>query len=264
MQESSLNENFNSSKHEIFSQLQVPPDSPFFTRLDGRRFQAVAETVDAEKPFDKKFARCLVSSAKAIFQSDFNPTLVYVASDEINVLFFYVTPFGRRVEKINSVLSGVASSAFSINLQKQFKKTLLTAFDSRIIISSQEKIKEYLTSRQREAWRNHNNAYAYWLLRKMGHKPSEAAKMLEGMKTKDIHEILFREGVNLTKTPSWQRRGILVYREPYQKQVESQTVTRWHIHENWNLPLFPSIEGQALIHQIIEWTKPSVEERELV
>jgi len=264
MQESSLNESLNSSKREIFSQLQVPPDSPFFTRLDGRRFQAVAETVGAEKPFDKKFAKCLVSSAKAIFQSDFNPTLVYTASDEINVLFLHVIPFARRVEKINSVLSGVASSAFSINLQKQFKKTLLTAFDSRIIVSSQEKITEYLTSRQREAWRNHNNAYGYWLFRKMGHKPSEAAKMLKGLKTRDIHEILFREGVNLTRTPVWQRRGILVYREPHQKQVESHTVTRYRIKENWNLPLFSSTEGQALIQQIIEWAKPSVEERELV
>ncbi len=264
MQESSLNESLNFSKHEIFSQLQVPPDSPFFTRLDGRRFQAVAETVGAEKPFDKKFANCLVSSAKAIFQSDFNPTLVYAASDEINALFLYAIPFRRRVEKINSVLSGVASSAFSINLQKQFKKTLLTAFDSRIIISSKEKITEYLTSRQRDAWRNHNNAYAYWLLRKKGHKPSEAAKMLKGLKTKEIHETLFREGVNSTKTPVWQRRGVLVYREPYQKKVESHTVTRWRIKENWDLPLFSSKEGQALIRQIIEWAKPSVEERELV
>jgi len=256
MQESSWNKGPDHSEHEIFSQLRVPPDAPFFVRLDGRRFQAVSETVEAEKPFDKRFAQCLVASAKGVFQSGFNPALVYVASDELNVLFLYAVPFRRRVEKINSILAGIASSSFSLNTLKLFKKSLTASFDSRIVISSKEKIVEYLLWRQREAWRNHNNAYGYWLLRRRGHKPREAARMLKGLKTKGLHEMLFRNGVNLAQTPAWQRRGILVHREPYQKQVENHTVTRWRVKENWDLPLFSSTEGQALIQQILDWSKP--------
>ena len=90
----------------------------------------------------------------------------------------------------------------------------------------------------------------------MGHKPSEVARMLRGLKSEDIHETLFRRGINLAETPLWQRRGILVYREPYQKQIEDIRVTRWKIKENWNLPQFSSKEGQTLIQKILEWASP--------
>jgi len=257
MQESSWNKGFDHSEHEIFSKLQIPPDTPFFVRLDGRRFQAVSETVEAVKPFDERLAQCLVAPAKAMFQGNFNPALVYVASDELNVLFVYAAPFRRRVEKIDSILAGVASSSFSLNALKHFKKPLTASFDSRIVISSKEGVIEYLLWRQRDAWRNHNNAYAYWLLRGIGHKPREAAKRLKGLKTKDLHEMLFRHSINLIQTPAWQRRGILIYREPYRKQVKNHTVTRWRIKENWNLPLFSSTEGRALIQQILDWSRPT-------
>ena len=91
----------------------------------------------------------------------------------------------------------------------------------------------------------------------MGHKPLEVAKMLRGLKTQDIHETLFRHGINLAETPLWQRRGTLIYREPYQKQVEDKQVTRWKINENWTLPQFSSREGQVLIQKILEWANPA-------
>ena len=244
------------TKSEVFSKLQIPPDTTFFVRLNGRRFQAVSEKLKTEKPFDKKFAKCLVKSGKAIFQENLSPALIYVASDEVNVFFAYGAPFNRRVEKINSVLAGIASSAFSLNALKLFNKPLTVAFDSRIIIAPREMSVEYLTWRQLDAWRNHNNAYAYWLLRKLGYKPKEAAKKLKGLKTEELHQLLFQHGVNLAKTPAWQRRGILIHRHPYQKQLENHTVTRWRVVENWNLPVFSSTEGKVFIQQVMEWTKP--------
>jgi len=256
MQESYSNKDASYSKHEIFSHLRIPPTTPFFARLDGRRFKAVAEKMEAKKPFDKRFAKCVVKSARAIYREGFNSTLIYVASDELNVLFLYNASFRRRVEKINSVLAGIASSAFSSNMLKNFGKDLITTFDSRIIVSSQEKVVEYLEWRQRDAWRNHNNAYAYWLFRKMGHGPIETAKMLKGLKSKDLHEALFSHGVNLAKTPAWQRRGILVHREPYKKQIGNRTVDRRRIKENWKLPLFSSEKGHTLIRKILEQVKP--------
>jgi len=200
----------------------------------------------------------LVASARALFQSNFNPALAYVASDEMNVLFLYAAPFRRRIEKVDSILAGIASSAFSLSAARLFKKQLITAFDSRIIVSSQEKVTEYLTWRQGDAWRNHNNAYAYWLFRRNGYEPTEATKKLKGLGTKDLHEILFSHDINLTQTPAWQRRGILVYKGPYQKQRKNQIVTRRQIKENWNLPLFSSKEGQDLIRQILRWAKPKL------
>jgi len=258
MPESYSNDSLNpiQTKNEVFSKLQIPPDTPFFVRLNGRRFQAVSEKLKAEKPFDKKFANCLVTSAKAIFQENFNPALIYVASDEINALFTHAAPFGRRVEKIDSVLAGAVSSAFSLNALKLFQTSLTVAFDSRIVIVPEEKSVEYLTWRQLDAWRNHNNAYAYWLLRKLRHKPKDAAKTLKGLKAEELHQLLFQHGVNLAKTPAWQRKGVLIHRRPHLKQLETRTVTRWRVVENWNLPVFSSKEGKALIQQIMDWTKP--------
>jgi len=249
------------SVRETFAQLMVPPDVPFFIRLDGRRFHAVSEKVNVEKPFDERFARCLVLAARALFHGGFNPALIYVASDEINALFLDAAPFRRRVEKIDSVFASILSSAFSLGLLKFYGKTVVVAFDSRVIIFPPEKIVEYLDWRQKEAWRNHNNAYAYWLLRKEGYRPSEAASRLKGLKTKDIHDFLFRQGINLAQTPTWQRRGILIHRETYQKPVGNQTVIRRRITENWELPLFPSTEGRDLIQQILNWAKPATEDK---
>jgi len=110
--------NSNQPKNELFSKLQIPPDTPFFIRLDGRRFQKVAQKLRAEKPFDKDLARCLAAAGKALYENTLNPTLLYIASDEINALYAYRAPFNRRIEKINSVPAGIVSSAFSLRLEK--------------------------------------------------------------------------------------------------------------------------------------------------
>ncbi|NIW13079.1 MAG: hypothetical protein GWN31_03915 [Candidatus Thorarchaeota archaeon] len=204
-------------------------------------------------------SKCLVGSAKAIFQSDFSPALAYVASDEINLLFLYTAPFGPRVEKTDSILPGVVSSAFSLSLRKFFQKTSIASFDARIIVSSLEKIAQYLACRQADAWRNHNNAYAYWVLRKAGHKLSEAAKTLKNLKFKDLHDLILHPDVNVAQTLAWQRRGILIYRKLYKKRMENRVVTRRRIRENWNLPLVTSKDGKALIQKILERAKPTAE-----
>jgi len=255
MQESSLNNYKSWPKHEMFSKTCIPPETPFFVRLDGWNFRKLSEAIKAEKPFDEKFAKCLVSSGKILFKKGFSPVLIYIASDEINILFLNTAPFQRRVEKTDSVLVSLVSSAFTLSLQKLFNKKNVTAFDSRIVVvSDNKKIMEYLTWRQMNNWRNHNNAYAYWLLHKMGRKPSEISKKLKGLKTEELHEIMFRQGVNLVNTPAWQRRGIVLYKEPFLKKTENYIVARWKIKENWNLPLFTSRDGVKLVKQILKWT----------
>jgi tRNA(His) 5'-end guanylyltransferase len=191
-----------------------------------------------------------------LFEKGFSPTLIYVVSDELNILFIHAAPFGGRVEKIDSVMSSLVSAAFTLCLQKLFDGKATAAFDSRIVVMpNKEAIIKYLAWRQTNAWRNHNNAYAYWFFRKRGHKPSEIAKKLKGMKTEEIHETLFKHGINLANTPPWQRRGILIYKEPILKKTGKIEVIRWKTVENWNLPLFTKGEGAKLIQQILEWEK---------
>jgi len=256
MQESFLNKYKNLPKNEIFSKTCIPPETPFFVRLDGWRFKKLSETIKAEKPFDERFAKCLVLSGKILFEKGFSPALIYVASDELNILFTNAVPFSGRIEKINSVLASLVSSAYSLSLQKFFNKKQLTAFDSRIVIASNmEKTIEYLSWRQMNNWRNHNNAYAYWIFRKMGYKPAEIAKKIKGLKTKEFHEMMFRQGVNLAKTPQWQRRGILIYKQPFLKRAKNSLVERRKLKEDWNLPLFTSKDGGKIGSKNSEWTE---------
>jgi len=251
-----LNKYKNWPKHEIFSKTCIPPETPFFIRLDGWKFRKLSETIKAEKPFDEKFAKCFVSSGKILFSTGFSPALIYVASDELNILFLDAAPFRRRVEKIDSVPASLVSNAFTLSLQKFFNKKNVVAFDSRIVVvSNDEKIIEYLAWRQMNNWRNHNNAYAYWVFRKTGRKPSEISKKLKGLKTEELHEIMFRQGINLAKTPQWQRRGILIYKQPFLRKTETHIAARWKIKEDWNLPPFTSEDGVKLIKQILEWTR---------
>ena len=249
MQESFLNKYRDLHKHEIFSKTCIPPETPFFLRLDGWKFKKLSETIKAEKPFDKGFAKCLVSSGKTLFSEGFNPALIYVASDELNILFLDAAPFRGRIEKVNSVLASLISSSFTLCL----KKERAAAFDSRVVIASNdEKIIEYLAWRQMNAWRNHNNAYAYWLLRKMEYAPSEISKKLRGLKTQELHQLMFKHGINLAKTPKWQRRGILLYKQPFMIKTDDQVVKRWRMNEKWDLPLFTSKDGIKLIKEILE------------
>jgi tRNA(His) 5'-end guanylyltransferase len=253
----------NQEFQETYSQLRVPSGLPFFVRLNGRRFQAVAEQLKAQKPFDKRFAQCLVAAAKAIFKANLNPTLIYQASDELNILFAHQAPFNQRIEKLNSILASTASSAFTLAALKQYNKAIPVAFDSRIVITPKEQLHQYLAQRQLDLWRNHNNAYAYWLLRKKGHTPTQTAEKLKKLKTQQLHDLLYKHGINPTKTPAWQRRGILIHKEPYQKQTTNQktkttiTVTRRRLKQNWNPPQFTTQQGKTLIQKIINQAKPS-------
>ncbi|MEM3640648.1 MAG: tRNA(His) guanylyltransferase Thg1 family protein [Candidatus Bathyarchaeia archaeon] len=256
MQESSSNRYKDLLSREIYAKTLVSLELPFFVRLDGWKFRKLSEAIGSEKPFDETFAKCLIYSGGALFNTGFSPALIYFASDEINILFISPLPFRGRVEKIDSVIPSLVSTAFTLCLHKLFNKSVIAAFDSRIVLTVNDKeIVEYLAWRQMNAWRNHNNAYAYWVFRKMGYKPSEIAKMLKGMKAEETHETVFRSGVNLAQTPLWQRRGILLYKQPCCKKVANKSVIRWRLNEDWNLPLFSSEEGAKLIQQILEWVR---------
>jgi tRNA(His) 5'-end guanylyltransferase len=253
-----LTADFDLTTHEVFSEIKIPPKMPFFVRLDGRDFHVVAETLKVERPYDRKFARCFVNVAKAVFQGGFDPVLAYTFSDEVNILFVKEALFGGRVEKINSVLAGVASSAFTLAIATVFKWNLIVAFDSRVIPVQENLIHLYLNWRQRMAWRNHLNASAYWLMQKLGHKPREAQEKLRGLKAEEIHNFLFTHGINLNETPLWQGRGVLIYKKPYEKFGRTgEIVTRMRLTENWNLPLFSTRRGHLLIQQLVKWARQS-------
>ena len=43
--------------------------------------------------------------------------------------------------------------------------------------------------------------------------PSLAMERLRGLSEPQIHELVFQKGINLAKTPAWERRGVMIYRK---------------------------------------------------
>ncbi len=217
-------------------------------RVDGVNFSRKTEELGLKKPYDKRLMDALVEAGKFIFKN-LNPKIAYIFSDEINFVFFPPLPFNGRLEKLNSIISGMVSSKISLIFNKELY------FDSKIFCVNDDEIIPYLIQRQDEAWRNHINSYAFYKLLEEGYSRREAAKELMGKKYRDIHEMLFQKGINLAKTPTWQRRGVLIYKvkKEYSKKFNDRIVKyyRNEIIVDWNPPLFSSDDGINFLKKIL-------------
>ncbi|MEI8004413.1 MAG: tRNA(His) guanylyltransferase Thg1 family protein, partial [Methanothrix sp.] len=188
---------------EIYSGLCVR--APLVARADGRGFKKVLE--GSKKPYDLDFARSMVGAVESLFL-DFGPTpaLAFTFSDEINLVFLDA-PFAGRVEKIDSLIAGFLSAALSLDLGRP------VSMDCRTIPLCQAEICSYLAQRQDETWRNHVFSYGFYLLREEGLNGTQAMEKLRGLSEAEIHELVFQKGINLAKTPVWERRGVMVRRK---------------------------------------------------
>jgi len=229
-------------EHEVYSKLRAPPSSRMILRLDGRGFHRLTESLDFDRPYDEAFRDLMIRTCLDLMD-EFSPSLIYTFSDEINVLLDSV-PFAGRVEKLDSVFSGFASSSFTRGaLEAGFSPVKPVSFDCRVIPISSDIVPEYFRSRQDESWRNCLNSYAYWTLRReVGAR--RAAERLRGLKSDSLHDLLFERGVNISRVPAWQRRGVGVYRVPHRVRGynplrdEEVSAVRMRVKVDLELPLF--------------------------
>lgn len=238
-------------EREIYSHLRVFP--PFAVRIDGRGFRRALALLELEKPYDDRFARAMADSVDIFFkESGLNPLFAFTFSDEIS-FFFNEIPYNNRIEKIDSIIPSFISSALTIQLKLESP----VSFDSRVILLGKDDIYRYLLWRQAETWRNHVSSYGYYTLLKSGLTENEAASRLKNMKASSIHELVFQHGINISETPTWQRCGIMVYRETHEKtgydpikKIEVKT-PRTQIIQQWETPIFKNDEGRKLVEKLI-------------
>lgn len=218
-----------SISREIFSRLYAP--APLAVRADGRGFKKLLE--GRSKPYDIDFAQSMVRVTESIFSdSGLAPSFAFTFSDEVSLIYLK-TPLAGRVEKIDSLVAGYLSAALSL------EEGRLVSMDCRTIPLCKEEIIRYLAERQDETWRNHIFSYGFYVLRKEGMNPSLAMERLRGLSEPQIHELVFQKGINLAKTPAWERRGVMIYRK--EGKLES----------DWNLPLYSSVEGSIFLNDIL-------------
>lgn len=222
---------------EWFHGLAVPPGMWVVLRVDGRSFSRFTAERFA-KPFDPAFSGLMVDAAKTLL-ADLGARYAYTESDEISVLLPQATDvFGRSVEKLVSISAGLASAAFTQACGE------VVCFDSRVWIGAgAEDVADYFAWRQADAARCALNGWCYWTLRNAGKTAAEATRALRRTKTAGKNELLFEYGINFNDLPAWQRRGVGLWHEEYQRpgydpvrQVDV-TATRRRIHVERDLPM---------------------------
>jgi len=228
------------------------PDMYMVARLDGRSFTRLTKEVcQFEAPFDERFRDMMVETVKQLMDCGFRVVYGFTESDEISLLFHIdETAFGRKVRKYNSILAGVASAAFSMQLGQA------GIFDCRMVpLPNLERVADYFCWRQEDAHRNALNSHCYWTLRKNGASVQQATKALEGKTVAYKNELLFQNGINFNDLPSWQKRGVGVWWKDVRKigvnplTHETVATTRRKLCAEYELPLGENYE--ALIKALL-------------
>ena len=219
----------------------IPPGNFIVARIDGRSFTRLTKEVcKFEAPFDKSFNDMMVGTVKALVsETGMQIVYGYTQSDEISVLFAkYTGTFGRKVRKLNTILSGSASAHFSLALGRP------AVFDCRIIpLPNEALVEDYFRWRMEDCHRNCLNSWCYWTLRKEGNSAAKASEILEGKSVSFKNELLFQRGINFNDLPLWQRRGVGVYWREYENvgynplTGEHVKAIRREVYADYELPL---------------------------
>lgn len=222
---------------EYFHTLKLLPGARTVIRVDGRGFSRFTAS-RFEKPFDARFSELMATTAQALLD-EFQGIYAYTESDEISVLF---PPswniFDRELEKLVSLSAACASSAFTLAAGER------AMFDSRIWVGvTEQDVVDYFRWRQADAARCALNGWAYWTLRHEGMNAAQATNLLDHQSVGFKNELLFQRGINFTDVPEWQRRGLGLYWETYEKEgfnpltQQAVTATRRRIKVDRNLPV---------------------------
>jgi tRNA(His) guanylyltransferase len=229
---------------ETASDYCVLPSIYMVARLDGRSFTRLTkETYKFEVPFDEVFRDYMLATVEHLMNCGFKIVYGYTQSDEISLLFdLEENHFKRKLRKLDSVLAGEASAKLSLVLGS------LACFDCRISqLPNIVEVVNYFRWRQEDAHRNSLSAHCYWSLRQEGKTKRKATSILDGMSKVDKNEFLFQKGINYNELPNWQKRGVGLYWQEYQKvghnpvSGEDVIATRSRIYRELNLPMKDSL-----------------------
>ncbi len=134
--------------------LHIPLNQAIIVRLDGKAFHKF--TRDFEKPFDTKLGKLMQQTTEHLM-SELPAVIGYTQSDEITLVFLpYDDFFARRLQKICSVSSSIATAFFNRFISKLWpeKAKTFAYFDSRVFGLPVHKLYNYFQWREDDAYKN--------------------------------------------------------------------------------------------------------------
>lgn len=192
---------------------------PVIIRIDMRAGHTFTHGMDT--PYDDVFNDAMHITAVELCMQISNARIAYIQSDEISILltdYHKLTTeqwFKGQVQKIASVSASIATIEFN----RAFSHRILTAdpkkvenytckinkctFDSRAFNIPQSDVCNYFIARQKDATKNSLNMLAQSIF---------TQDELKGKKKNDLMDMLMEKGLNWNDCPSYQKRGVCVFK----------------------------------------------------
>lgn len=202
---------------------RLVPLLPVIARLDGNRFSKF--TKHLEKPFDEGMCTLMQETTRHMVET-FNALLGYTQSDEISLVwemphFNSELPFGGRIQKMISILSGSCASFF--NAEKVYYLGDRTAFDTPIFdcriwnVPNREEAANTILWRELDATRNSIT---------MAAQSVYSHKQLDGKNGKQKQEMLFQKNINWNDYPCHFKRGSYFQRKTVLRSFTMEEMKR--------------------------------------
>ena len=193
----------------------APAGTYLVARLDGRSFHRLTRDMDFEKPYDERFRDAMIGAARQLMQTGFQVWHACTQSDEISLLFAPDdATFAHKHRKFLSILAGEASASLAL----EFGRT--ASVDCRLLeLRDVCEVGDYFEWRHLDAERNCAHSHAYWALRRAGQRGRTAHLELKGLDRAEQERLVGElTGTDYEKLPAWQKFGIGLYIERFEKQ----------------------------------------------
>lgn len=200
----------------------IVPGLPVYARLDGRSFSNL--TRGLEYP-DKRMVRLMEKTVKVLV-NETHASIAYTQSDEISLAWNATTRpddffFGGRIQKLVSILSGLASSAFARDLKDELpeKGFAFPTFDCRIVqFPNEVELANMFLWRVRDCIKNSIGLTA---LKYFSHKE------LQGVSSDDRMDMLMlQKGVNWNDFDSNYKEGWWYRRVTRERDIPQEELDR--------------------------------------
>ena len=198
----SLGDRMKRYEMEIAGQRMLPR-LPILARLDGRAFHTFTKGLD--RPYDANFSQCMIHTMMGLI-SRYNATLGYTQSDEITLYWANddiesMMPFDGRYQKFMSLLASTATVLFY--------KRVLTWLPEREFTSPEFDCRAWQVPNEQEVYHNflwrEDDATTNSL--QMAAQSEYSHKELHKKGRAELHEMLFRKGINWNDYPAFFKRG---------------------------------------------------------
>jgi len=202
------------------------PMLPIYARIDGRGFSKF--TRNMVRPFDERMTKTMVATVCHLV-AETHAVIGYTQSDEISLVWYHPDydsgmMFDRKVQKLVSVLAGLATAAFIQSMRLNFVDWMtylekMPHFDARVIqLPNLVEAANMFLWREKDATKNAVSMAAHSMF---------SHKSLQGMGSADMQERMFQEaGVNFNDYPDFFKRGNFVRRITTERTLDEQELAK--------------------------------------